>query len=256
WNDTHVNNQTIRQLDRATPEADFLLWNGDTCNDWTAEDLLVPTLLCPGGCDVTHGRPLFLVWGNHDVRGKYAFQVPALVTTPTHRPFYAFRCGPVAVICLHTGEDKPDGHPSFGGRVAFDSLRQEQAAWLAETIARPEISGAAYRIVFCHIPLRWLDETPPDYAKAGFDHYSRRSREAWHHALVRWQAQVVISGHTHHDAWLPASADFPYGQLVGGGPQPNSATWIEANAGPDGLHLQMHDLEGKIRHEVRLGPIT
>jgi hypothetical protein len=73
WNDTHVNNQTIRQLHRATPAADFLVWNGDTCNDWTSEDLLVPTLLQPAGCNITEGRPLFLTWGNHDVRGRYAF---------------------------------------------------------------------------------------------------------------------------------------------------------------------------------------
>ena len=154
WNDTHIHDETIKRLHEVTPAADFLVWNGDTCNDWKTSDILVPTLLHPGECDITEGRPLLLTFGNHDVRGPRAFEMPDIVATPSARPFYAFRSGPVAVICLHTGEDKPDDHPSFGGRVAFDALRREQAAWLADTIRQPGISDAPYRVVFCHIPLR------------------------------------------------------------------------------------------------------
>ncbi|HTV03626.1 MAG TPA: hypothetical protein VMF13_23940, partial [Luteitalea sp.] len=68
WNDTHVHDETIRCLHAVTPAADFLVWNGDTCNDWKTSDLLVPTLLHPGQCDITQGRPLLLTFGNHDVR--------------------------------------------------------------------------------------------------------------------------------------------------------------------------------------------
>ena len=256
WNDTHMNNQSIRQLDRSTPAADFFVWNGDTCNDWTSEDLLVPTLLHPGGCDITQGRPLFQTWGNHDVRGQHAFTMPQIVATPTGRPFYAFRSGPVAAICLHTGEDKPDSHPSFGGRVAFDTLRQEQATWLADTIRRPEIASAPYRLVFCHIPLRWLDESVQDYADKGFDRHSGRSRQAWHASLVEWKTQLIISGHTHHNAWMPPTDEWPYGQLVGGGPQPNSATWMEGKAGANELKVLVKGLDSEVRHEVLLTPLA
>ena len=76
WNDTHQQEATLRALHEVTPEVDFLVWNGDTCNDWRSEDLIVPTLLHPGGCDITAGRPLVLTWGNHDVRGRYAFRAP------------------------------------------------------------------------------------------------------------------------------------------------------------------------------------
>ncbi|HTU99807.1 MAG TPA: hypothetical protein VMF13_04660, partial [Luteitalea sp.] len=120
-----------------------------------------------------------------------------VVATPSTRPFYAFRSGPLAAICLHTGEDKPDSHPSFGGRVAFDALRQEQADWLAGVIQEPAFRDAPYRMVFCHIPLRWLDESPQDYAATGFDRHSGRSRAAWHRSLVEWRTQLVVSGHTH-----------------------------------------------------------
>ncbi len=256
WNDTHIHDDSIRALHAATPDADFLLWNGDTCNNWTKDELLVPTLLHPGGCDISARRPLFITWGNHDVRGAYAFKMPELIATPTGRPFYAFRSGPVAVICLHTGEDKPDNHPSFQGRVAFDVLRAEQAQWLRETIERPELRAAPYRVVFCHIPLRWKDEQPPDYDQTGFDHFSARSRAAWHDALVAWKTQIILSGHTHQAAWLPPTPEFPYGQLIGGGPQLLQATWTEGVADAEQLRFKVTNLTGKVLHDVSLKPLV
>lgn len=256
WNDTHMNDETLRRLDEVTPPSDFLIWNGDVCNDWHREDLLLPTLFQPAGRDITRERPMMVVCGNHDVRGLHAFRMPDLVASPEGRPFFAFRSGPVAVVCLHTGEDKPDTHPSFGGRVAFDTLRQEQTRWLESALSRPELSTAPYRVVFCHIPLRWLDERLPDYSNSGFDRYSRRSRDAWQDLLVRWKAQVVISGHTHHSAWIAPTDTFPYGQLVGGGPSPKAATWIVGDATPKRLQLVMRKLDGAIDQEVTLEPLT
>lgn len=246
WNDTHQNEETLKRLATVTAPADFLLWNGDTCNNWDQEDWVAPTLLNPGGQDMSKDHPMFLVWGNHDVRGKWAFKVEEFVATPDGRPFYAFRQGPIACICLHTGEDKPDDHPSFGGRVAFEALRAEQAKWLEQVIQRPEFRDAPFRVVFCHIPLRWKEEKPVDYAKGGYDNYSLRSRNLWHASLVKWKTQVVISGHTHEAAWLPATQEFPYAQLVGGGPKPKAATWLEGAAEGGKLKLTTRDLDGKV----------
>src|SRR5690606_22921815 len=256
WNDTHIRNETIQRLHEVTPTADFFVWNGDTCNDWTTSDLLVPTLLHPGGCDITEGRPLLLTFGNHDVRGPRAFEVPDVITTPSDRPFYAFRSGPVAVICLHTGEDKPDSHPSFGGRVSFDALRREQAAWLADVIRQPMFRDAPYRVVFCHIPLRWIDESPQDYDQKGFDRHSGRSRDAWHGSLVSWNTQLIVSGHTHRHAWLPPTSEFPYGQLIGGGPALEAATWIGAKADARQLTFEMRNLDGTVLETVSFPPLA
>ncbi len=250
WNDTHENVETLRLLHEVTPEADFLIWNGDTCNDWHRKEQLIPTILNPGGCDITHGRPLLISCGNHDVRGRWAFHLEACTAYPEGRPFHAFRQGPVAVICLHTGEDKPDSHPGFAGRVAFEPLRREQAEWLKEVTTRPEIRDAPHKVVFCHIPLRWTTEVETvDYAGGQWDHYSRSSRDAWHDSLVQWGAQVVISGHTHREGWLPANEKFPYAQLVSGGPRPDAARWIEGLADASGLRLVMRDLTGKTTME-------
>jgi len=256
WNDTHVNNETIRKLDDVTPASDFLVWNGDTCNDWTNEELLIPTLLNPAERDITHNRPLLLVWGNHDVRGAWAFQLPHRVATPSGRPFYALRSGPVAVICLHTGEDKPDNHPSFAGRVAFDDLRAEQTQWLKEIITEPQFRDAPYRIVCCHIPLRWTNEKVPDYENGGYDYFSHRSRAAWHDSLVQWKTQVVISGHTHQYQWIPATNDFPYGQITGGGPRSSDATWMEVVANNESLTITTHMLSGSPSQTVRFNSVV
>ncbi|HRP05290.1 MAG TPA: hypothetical protein PLV87_10300, partial [Opitutaceae bacterium] len=147
-------------------------------------------------------------------------------------------------------------HPSFEGRVSFDRLRKEQASWLAKTIKRPEMAGAPYRILCCHIPLRWIDESPQDYANRGFDRHSGRSRAAWHDSLVAWKAQVVISGHTHRDTWIPANEEFPYAQLIGGGPKPEAATWMEAKADADRLRIVVRNLAGEIRHDVSFQPMA
>lgn len=250
WNDTHDNHETIRALHEATPAADFLLWNGDTCNNWDQEAWLVPTLLHPAGQDVSADRPLLLAWGNHDVRGKWAFKVRELMAMPQGRPFHAFRSGPVAFISLHTGEDKPDDHPSFGGRVACEALRREQAEWLNEVTKIPEIRDAPHKVVFCHIPLRWTQEADVRYDKGGHDYFSRMSRDVWHDALVAWGAQVVISGHMHQDAWIPGNGKFPYAQMVSGGPALQSARWIDGKADASGLKLVMRDLAGKVVREA------
>ncbi len=256
WNDTHQDDEGIQQLQAATPSADFLVWNGDTCNDWNDETELVPTLLNPGGCDISDGRPLFQIWGNHDVRGPHAFRMPSIVATPEGRPFYAFRSGPVGVICLHTGEDKPDSHPGFQGRVAFDRLREEQAAWLAEVIQRPEMRDAPYRVVICHIPLRWIDEKQQDYANGGYDRHSGRSRAAWHDSLVAWRTQLIISGHNHKPTWMPPTEEWSYGQLIGGDHQPARATWIESTANATELRLRTHNLAGDVIHDLTFPPLA
>ncbi|SDS24265.1 metallophosphoesterase family protein [Microlunatus soli] len=257
WNDTHQRSETLQRLDDASPQADFWVWNGDICNNWNDPEEIAPTVLAPAGRDVTAGRPLSFVWGNHDVRGPWAYRLSEVIATPDDRPYYALRSGPVAAIFLNTGEDKPDDHPTFGGRPAFEQLRRVQADWLAEQITRPGFVDAPYRVVFCHLPLRWVDEpvlTEADYAGGDWDHYSRVSRDLWDPHLRAWGAQVVISGHTHRSTWIPADDDFPYAQLTGGGPEGWAATWIEGDADAERFTLIARRLDGSVLHEASFTP--
>lgn len=255
WNDTHLHNDTIVQLHAKTPAADFLLWNGDICNDWHKDEWLIPALLHPAGTDFTAQRPLAFVWGNHDLRGTYGFRLQDYVATPENRSYFAFRSGPVAIVCLNTGEDKPDAHPSFKGRVACEPLRREQAAWLRDHVLRtPELRYAPYRVVFCHIPLRWKDES--EAFNREYDFFSKRSRDLWHDALVQWGAQVIVSGHTHEHHWMEATKEFPYAQLIGGGPNLEAATFIVGEADAQHLQLTMRALDGSVLHQPTFKPLV
>ncbi|MFE6736479.1 metallophosphoesterase family protein [Microbacterium sp. NPDC057650] len=250
WNDTHQDAATLQALDDQTPSVDLLVWNGDLCNDWKTRDEFAATLLAPAGRDITGSRPLAVTIGNHDVRGDWAFRLQEYVAMPDGRPYHSMRVGPVAALFLHTGEDKPDAHPTFRGRVALEQLRAEQAAWLREEVRRPGIADAPYRLVFCHIPLRWVDETPVDYDAEGYDWFAKACRDAWHESLEEWGAQAVISGHTHYRSMIPADDEFGYAQVIGGGPvadpaDDEAATWIELAADAAGLGLTMRTLDGE-----------
>ncbi len=245
WNDTHDHPETLARLAAMTqPEGvDFLLWNGDISNNVNSESMIPGLYLQPrGDVDLAKGPTIFFNRGNHDVRGAAANRLPGYVDYPEGRPYYSFRSGPLGAVVLDTGEDKPDDHPSFLGLVDFAALIRRQADWLAEEIEKPHLKDAPYRVVFCHIPLRWHDETPPDYARGGFDHVSLRGRAAWNEAITRWGAQIVISGHTHRQFHLPATTAFPYEQITGGGPKlGQNARLIRAQADERGLNLRMID---------------
>jgi hypothetical protein len=254
WNDTHDVFDVLKALDVATPAVDFLVWNGDACSrTWSEEELIAPALFRPGDTDFTAERPLAFSWGNHDVRGTYGFQVPDYIAATDNKPYYAFRSGPVAAVVLNTGEDKADVHPGLAGQVAFDPLRREQADWLErDVLTRPEFRDAPYRVVFCHIPLRWTNESQTKT----YDLFSERSRRLWHKALVKWGAQVVISGHTHRAVKIDATAEFPYAQITGGGPKFDIATWIEGAADSSNLYLKVHKLTGGVPIEMKIKPMV
>lgn len=195
-------------LDAATPRPlDFLIWNGDTCSStWESKDGFVPTLLNPGGTHFTRERPAFLVPGNHDLRGPWGFRFPEFSFQGPGRFHHAFRAGPAAILLLNTGEDKDDDHPTFHGRVACESERRRQAEWLHEVIHRPGIADAPYRIVVCHLPLRW-DQSEP---ARDYDRHSERSLKLWRAPLLEWGVQLVVSGHTHSSRWFPPDNNYPF----------------------------------------------
>ncbi|MFC4993183.1 metallophosphoesterase [Rubritalea tangerina] len=249
WNDTHKKEETLKTLFEKTPkESEFMLWNGDISNDWYQADDIPNSVLCPAGQSFPF--PIIPLRGNHDLRGNYAGDFQDFVSSPEDLPWSAFRVGPVALICLDTGEDKDDDHPYLFGRVSCHDMRVAQAKWLEQIIEQPTFKNAPYRLVCCHIPLRWTDET----TDKGYDWFSKRSRILWHDSLTKWGAQAIISGHTHRPALIPATETFPYAQLVGGGPQLDRATLISCIADDKKLHLHSQSLTGETIHSLELQP--
>lgn len=249
WNDTHANRTTVSALAaslRRRP-ADFLVWNGDVTNDLHDEDLLVREHISAGGEAFADSVPLFLGRGNHDVRGRAAGLLPRHLPGPGGAYHHVVRQGPLALLFLDTGEDKPDEAPVYAGLADFAAYRQAQREWLLRAIERPEFRTAPFKAAVMHIPLWWDDPVPENWPGIWGGHAGwicGDGRDRWHDLLVKAGIRLVVSGHTHRVRWFPANGDHPYGQLIGGGPKPEEAAEIRLMADASRMRFHVTDLKG------------
>jgi len=252
-NDTHEHLATLDALHAriAALDPDVLLWNGDTCNDFDAHDDPMQIVLNPAG-DLTKSwaaeRPLLFVPGNHDVRGQRARELSAGLSgwpDQSELPYnFALRLGPVALVGLDTGEDKPDAHPAFAGTAAYEPYREQQAVWLKKVIQSPNIAEAPIRMAVCHIPLRGMPGDNDGTTLQGYAYYSGMGAKLWLPTLREAGFAAVISGHTHRPRINDPSDTEPVMQIVGGGPRPDQATLTIIHAGGGRAEVRIEDLDG------------
>lgn len=278
-NDTHDRAGIIAKLANRIHAAapDALLWNGDVYNHIDSNREMARIALTPGqkhdnpsGGGWASTRPLLFSPGNHDVRGQAARSLPeALIPWPgavsdpaglSPSPFtagrYCFtkRIGPLGVICLDTGEDKPDSREVWGGMAAYEPYREAQLKWLQKALQLPEIKSAPYLVAFCHIPLHGLPGDNDGMGPDGYAGFSGFGQKLWLRPLAQAGCQMVVSGHTHRHRIDAPSEDFPMHQLVGGGPHENSATLIQIKADATSLRVLTEGLDGKPLSRLRLKP--
>ena len=256
-NDTHNRPRTVPPLAKLVEEVDpdILIWNGDVCGEFNEGDNPHGILLRPGADGATpscggwaSSRPLLYVPGNHDVRGLRARELPAIFPSgPNPQLPYntTLRFGPVALIGMDTGEDKPDDHPVFGGTAAFEPHRERQADWLTTQLARPEITSAPFKIAFCHIPLRGLPGEDDGTQLEGSARFSGQGAELWLPQLKTAGFHAIISGHTHQWRYDKPTDEHPITQVVGGGPSPDQATLIVIQASETELTISTRNLAGE-----------
>lgn len=251
WNDTHENGETLQALHAMTlrQQPDVLLWNGDQSNDLHFERDMAGQFLTPAGLSIADRWPLAYVRGNHDVRGPAAWSLPGFTGTPDDRFYYAFRSGPLAALVMDTGEDKPDDSPVFGGLAAFQDMQRRQAAWLEAVTREPWFREAPHKVMFCHIPLWFTRDIFP--AQRRWECHDL-CRGLWAPKLAEAGVTLVVSGHTHAHRWMPAREGQPIAQLIGGGPQPKHATFIQLTATRQTLTATMSQLDGTVLHRVEL----
>lgn len=249
-NDTHENVETLTQLtdSLAQQPADYLLWNGDIFNDVFTDEQVIAQAFRPAGAAYAAETPVLFVAGNHDVRGPAARGLsqaftPWAAEEPLGRCF-AVRHGPLAILGLDTGEDKPDARPVFAGLADFEPYRRAQRDWLIAALKRPEISAAPFVVACCHIPLNGLPGHNGGDTDEGYAYFSRQSQQLWGPVLEQAGVQLVICGHMHQFRYDAPEANRPWGQLVGGGPQPSRATLIRGRATADALTVTAHRLDG------------
>jgi len=242
-NDTHARwepfSRAIEKVAELAPAC--VVWNGDASNvEETVEDqtriFLTPDIARK---DYAAEIPYLFCPGNHDNRGMANRHLERvwMFRQPEERlprdwdlgRNFAVRLGDLALIGLDTAEDKLDTNPIFAGLFTSGPYREAQIAWLRDALAQDEIRTAPYLVAFCHIPLFDADpkHNPGDVAPADkdpqyntdFAYWQRTCARMWAPLLEAAGCQLVITAHQHRYRYDAPTADRPWAQIVGGGPE-------------------------------------
>ena len=181
--DTHEDTERVNRLNRIIDwdSTEFLVHLGDAF-DWVdSEDQLFRVWLHPISAALGGTRPLFFARGNHELRGPFARHVRDYVPTPEGRFYYARDAGPLHLILLDTGEDKPDDTNVYAGLNRTEPYRTAEFAWFRDhltTTAR--VAEAPFRVILMHQPeWGWLADGP----------------DAWIRTANAAGIDLVIAGH-------------------------------------------------------------
>ncbi len=233
--DTHEDVNRIRELNKAIDwkTSEFLIHGGDAFHWVDDEDQLFRFWLEPTLAALGHGTPLMYVRGNHEMRGPFARSVFDYVPTPEGRFYYARDAGPVHLIVLDTGEDKPDDTNVYAKLNQTTAYRAAELAWLREHVRTdPRIRSAPFRVIAMHQPRwGWLAD----------------GNAAWMAAAKEAGVDLVLAGHTHKFSYEPPGAAHSYHLVVVGQDQV-----ARVDAWTTELTVTVTALGGKIVHTVTI----
>ena len=288
-NDTHASwepfGRAIEKIAQLAPAC--VVWNGDACNSEETIEAQMRIFLNPeiSRKDYAAEIPYLFSPGNHDFRGKANRHLERvwMYRQPEERQSrdwnlgrnYAVRMGDVAMIGLDTGEDKLDTNPKFAGLFQMKPYREAQTQWLRDALQQPEIASAPYLVAFCHIPL--FDSNPkhnpgdvapadqdPKYS-TDFAMWQRTCANLWSPLLVEAGCQLVITAHQHQYHYFEPTAERPWAELIGGGPEMGEEggrkyahlfpTVIEGEVRQTQLHITVHNLlSGHVQQAFAINP--
>lgn len=197
--DTHENLARLDTLVRHMKDdsLDFLVQTGDAFNDIRSETQVFEKWLAPLINGTLHQSiPIILARGNHDVRGPFAREFVKYVPVEENRYYFSRDAGPVHLLVIDSGEDKPDSTQVYAQLNRFEDYRNEELAWFkhhASTNVRART--APFRIVVMHQPSWGWDWSSPA---------SDSSRNEWTKAANAARVDLVIAGHDHDFSFTPA----------------------------------------------------
>ncbi len=235
--DTHEDTRRIGRLNDSIDweSTDFLVHTGDAFHWIDNEEHLFRAWLRPIADGLAHTKSLTFARGNHELRGPFARSLFDYLPTPEGRFYYAREAGPVHLVVLDTGEDKPDDTNVYAELNRTAPYRAAELAWLREHLASsPRVAEAPFRVIAMHQPhWGWLVDGP----------------DAWIQAANDAGIDLVIAGHRHRFSHTPPGPDVEhdYHLLVVGQDQV-----ARVDATVDLLSIQVTDTDGNVVHSVEI----
>lgn len=168
--DTHEDVDRIHALMGMIGQApvDFVVHTGDSLNWVASENQIKDKFLDPMATGLHGHTPLLYVRGNHDYRGPQARSFGEYLHAQNGKYFYTRDDGPLHLVMVDTGEDKPDATQVYAGLNNLRDYRQQEFAWFKQVLAdEPRTTTAPFTVVLGHDP-SWgsLDGHNSDWMKA------------------------------------------------------------------------------------------
>lgn len=234
--DIHGNDDKFKALTSGVDKSqfDFLLMNGDMMSYINDADTMLRHVfhVVP---KLTAAIPTVYTRGNHETRGRDAHYFAQFCPTPSGKPYYMFRQGPVAFLILDGGEDKPDSAPEYSGTVEYDAFREAELMWLKDVVKDPLFADAPVKVAVMHIPALlfpdswyaqvWLNKNfVPVLNEAGVD--------------------VMLSGHHHQHLYVKAGDCGNTFPIIAN----DDTDRFEFEADAKGWRVRTYDMDGKQTH--------
>jgi predicted phosphodiesterase len=193
--DTHEVVSRIDALMKAIdwPATDFLYHAGDAFDSLQGEDQLFSRWIDPLNKGLAGAKPLVYARGNHEWRGPFARMLFPYVPIEEGRFYYTRDHGPLRLVVLDTGEDKPDDTNVYSRLNRSEPYLAGELDWLEQQAAAdPRFREAPFRVVLMHQP-EW-GSMPDGHAR-------------WIATANAAGVDLVISGHEHKYQQIPPGTD-------------------------------------------------
>ncbi len=237
-NDIHANDDKYKALVKGlgSDDMDFFVMVGDIMSYINDVDAMVEHVYGPVP-ELVANVPTFYTRGNHETRGKYAYLFQKYSPTNSGDTYFMLRHGPVAVVVLDAGEDKPDDNKEYSGAVDFDLFRQQQVEWLKEVVKDPVFAKAPVKVALMHIPA-FNDE------KSWYG--DRKANEMLVPILNKAGVDIMLSGHYHHYVMAEKGKygnDFP--MLAN-----DNVSRLDFYSEGKGCQIRIYDMEGNLTRTI------
>ena len=235
--DTHEDLARIRALNKLIDwkTTDFFVHTGDAFHWIDDEEHLFRNWLEPTSAALAHRTPLMYARGNHELRGAFARQLYDYIPNVDGRFYFARDAGPVHLLVIDTGEDKPDDTNVYADLNRTTPYRSAELTWLREHLrTASRVRTAPFRVIVMHQPRwGWLAD----------------GNAAWIDAANTGGVDLVIAGHNHKFSYTPPGPDVPqkYHLLVVGQDQ---VARVDATANE--LSVVVTGTDGKVVHTLKI----